>query len=56
MDRLRFENILADRLELEVYSLYIFILDWRKKDMNILDEIGVSKLSEFFYSGSELIL
>jgi len=29
-----------------------FIFDWRKIDMNILDDMGVSKLSGFFfYSG-----
>ncbi len=31
-----------------------FLYDWRKKDMNILDDTGVSKLSGNFYSGSGL--
>ncbi len=33
-----------------------FLFDWRKKDMNILDDVEVSKLLRNFYSESELIL
>ncbi len=34
----------------------IYIFSCRKTDMNILNYMGVSKLSGHFYSGSEIIL
>jgi len=34
-----------------MFSLKTFLFNWRKKDMNILDDIGVNKLSENFNSG-----
>ncbi len=35
-----------------IFSLKNFIFDLRKTDMNILDEMGVSKLSGNIYSGT----
>ncbi len=32
---------------------FFFLTEERKKDMNIFDDMGVSKLSGNFYSGSE---
>jgi len=34
----------------------LFLCNWIEKDVKILGEMGVSKLSGNFYSGSELIL
>ncbi len=33
-----------------------FLCDWRKKDKNISDDMGVSKLSGTIHSGSELLV
>jgi len=32
-----------------MYSSKTFLFDWRKNDMDILDDMGVSDLSESFF-------